>query len=275
MRAAVATPPPTRIDVEELISGDARRRRHRAWTFAGTGVAAAVAAVLVTPAILAGEGNGPGPSAVGPPRSVSTATAAPGLCTGVTPKPTGPEPPLQSHDTVRDRPTEPPTTAAARLSAVLGAVLEAELPDDIVVESVQPSCSRPQFQYHPRYRHYEAVGDLQRGTSSGWFMVTVDASPASDEASCAYAPDERTCEVLDQPDGSVAVVSSTPLGEGVVQATVSVFRPDGTVVQLMASNGRVTRDGNEHVTTRTAEELLLTTAQMVTIGRTAGLTLYP
>ncbi|GAB3948970.1 hypothetical protein GCM10027614_46990 [Micromonospora vulcania] len=59
-RAAVAESPPSRINLDALIATDRQRRRHRAWTLTGTGVAAAVATVAVVPTLVAAPGAGPG-----------------------------------------------------------------------------------------------------------------------------------------------------------------------------------------------------------------------
>ncbi|MEW2385892.1 hypothetical protein AB0873_27905 [Micromonospora sp. NPDC047707] len=272
MRAAVGTAPPTRIDVEDLISADARRRRHRAWTVAGTGAAAAVAAVLAVPAMLVGPAGTP---AAGPPPAASASAVGTPLCDSVTPKASGPQPPLQSHDTVRPRPTETPAEGVGRLSAALREVVASQLPDGVSVESVQPRCSAPQFRYHPSYREYEAGGELRQGESAGWFMVRVAPRPARDEATCEFAPDSRNCNRMVHSDGSISVFSRMPLGDGLIQLSVSVFRPDGTLVSVVTSNGRIKPAGNGTATTVTAREPLLTGEQMIAIGRAPALTLYP
>ncbi|MEV6816073.1 hypothetical protein [Micromonospora sp. NPDC051296] len=277
LRAAVVAPPPSRIDVDRLIEADVRRRRHRAWTLAGTATAAAVAAVLVVPSVLAGPGPAVGPAGFGPPLSAQPTDSAPPLCAGVSPKPTGPQPPIQSHDTVRARPTEPPADGVARLTGVLRDTLRTALPPDVRLEPAQESCTEPQFQYHPSYREYSVDATLRRGDESGFFLLRV-LPTGTDEAMgevCSDAPDERSCEFKELPDGATALLQiheHIPDGR---QLWALVSRADGTSVLVITNNVHNEVVGNEVKVTLSADEPLLTMDQLVAIARTPGLTLHP
>ncbi|WP_405102212.1 hypothetical protein [Micromonospora sp. NBC_01412] len=275
LHAAAADPPATRIDVEHLISAERRRRRHRSWAWSGIGVAAAVAAVAVVPALAAG----------GPPHAItlpvlSLPTGAPSapvpMCAGVTPQTSGPLPPLQSHDTVRARPTEAPGAGVARLTGALRDALPALLPNGVRIDPALKGCSEPQFQYHPRYREYMLDGTVRRGEESGAFLLRVMPT-ATDEAApdCRHAPEPDDCEVVNYPDGSAAVVSSMVAGPGQRQLRVVLLRPDGTSVLTVTNNSRFEPVGNQMRPSKTAEEPLLTVEQLAAIARAPGLTLYP
>lgn len=272
LRLAVADAPPSRIDVDQLIRVERQRRRHRTWVWSGTGVAAAVAAAVVTPALIAG---GPAPRTAVPP-AIGSPTVSPTaevrLCTGVTPKPSGPQPPLQSHATVRDRPTEEPAAGVARLTAALRDGLRNRLPADVRIDPGQKGCAEPQFQYHPSYREYVVSGTVRRGKDSGLFLLRVAPTPR-DEAvpNCAQAPDPENCEVVRYPDGSVALHSTMPAERRHRQLSVLLLRPDGTSVLAITNNGV----DNSVETSKTADTPLLTLDQLATVARMPGLTLYP
>ncbi|MFF3865757.1 hypothetical protein [Micromonospora sp. NPDC001898] len=275
LHAAVADAPATRIDVEHLISAERRHRRHRSWAWSGIGVAAAVAAVAVVPALAAG----------GPPRASTLPafglpTASPSapelLCAGVTPKASGPLPPLQSHDTVRARPTEAPGDGVARLTGALRDALPALLPSGVRIAPALKGCSEPQFTYHPSYRQYTVDGTVRRGKEHGLFLLQV--SPTATESAvpdCRRAFARGNCEVIDYPDGSAAVVSSMVEGPGQRQLWVMLLRPDGTSVLAVTNNFRNEVVGKQMQSSKTADELLLTVEQLAAIARAPGLTVYP
>ncbi|MGW1056520.1 hypothetical protein [Micromonospora rubida] len=275
LHAAAADPPATRIDVEHLISAERRRRRHRSWAWSGIGVAAAVAAVAVVPALAAG----------GPPHAItlpvlSLPTGAPSapvpLCAGVTPQTSGPLPPLQSHDTVRARPTEAPGDGVARLTGALRDALPALLPNGVRIDPALKGCSEPQFTYHPSYRQYTVDGTVRRGKEHGLFLLQVrptDTESAVPDCRRAFA--RGNCEVIDYPDGSAAVVSSMVEGPGQRQLQVVLLRPDGTSVLAVTNNFRNELAGKRMRTLKTADEPLLTVEQLAAIARAPGLTLYP
>jgi hypothetical protein len=269
LRAAVAEPPPSRIDVDGLIRAEGRRRRQRAWVWSGTGAAAVVAAVAVAPALVAGEGA-PRPAPAGLPSAFPSPEVS--LCAGVSPKPSGPQPPLQSYGTVRVRPTELPADGVPRLTGALREALRDRLPAGVRIESAQPGCTEPQFQFHPSYREYEAGGWLRRGEDSGLLLLqlrptALDQMPPS----CEHAVNPQDCTVVHHPDGTATVRSVLPRDSGQRQLTVLVLRPDGTAVRAVTNNFQ---DGPEG-STATAPEPLLTMDQLDELARSPGLTLYP
>ncbi|MEU8296008.1 hypothetical protein AB0C04_01790 [Micromonospora sp. NPDC048909] len=275
LRASVDGAPPTRIDVDELIAADRQRRRHRTWTMAGTGIAAAVAAVAVAPALLAGPGPAPGGLTL-PPVGTGSSADEPSLCPVLTPKPSGPQPPLQTYDTVRSRPTESPNSGVARLTGALRPALAANLPPGLTVDGFDglvPDCELVQFTYHPSYREYSAHARLVEDGRSTNFTVSLLPTAVHDPTDCAVAPDPRGCtsEVLDD-DGVLIVSVDQPGDQGHEQRRVLLQRPDGTSVVVSTNNfpAGPSPDGPGGGT-----PLMVTVDQLVAIARTPGLTLYP
>ncbi|MET8229399.1 hypothetical protein ABZS77_01795 [Micromonospora sp. NPDC005298] len=270
LRTAAAVTPPTRIDVDLLIAADRRRRQHRAWTLTGTGVAAVVAAVAVTPSLFGGAQAGRGEMVLPPVASGGGSAVA--LCQMVAPSASGPEPPFQTYDTVRSRPVESPQQAEGRLTGALHAAVDAVVPTDVRVVGMVPECDRPQFAYHARYREYTSIAVLSRAGLRGHLTVVVRPTPADARGDCSEAPDSAECELRPLPgDGVVLLSTSTDPGGG-VQRWVQLQRPDGTSVTVTADNMISAEDGTPELT---APEPLLTSQELVELARAPGLTLYP
>ncbi|MEV4717161.1 hypothetical protein AB0J94_08180 [Micromonospora noduli] len=265
-RDAVAGSPPSRIDLDGLIAADRQRRRHRAWTLAGTGVAAAVAAVAV-PTLVAAPG--PGGMAL-PPMSSESGDAS--LCAAPIPSPSGPEPSLQTYDTVRARPTESSEAGVPRLTAALRAALATTVPTNLTVTGTVPECDRPQFAYQPPYRQYETIATLSRDGRHSHLKVAVHPTGAEAQADCVGAPDPRNCEVLGlDDDGRVMLSTSTDPAGGTLR-WVRLMRVDGTSVTVTVGNLLY---GDRGPVDRAAREALLTSQELVELARAPGLTLYP
>ncbi|MGW5671665.1 hypothetical protein [Micromonospora sp. NPDC003776] len=274
LQAAVTDAPPSRIDVDHLIRSELRRRRHRSWVLSATGVAAVVAAAAITPTLFAGA---PAPLSVAPAGPTTGApSAGVRLCTGVSPKPSGPETPLETYDTVRPRPTEDTAAAVARLTGAFRDGLRQWLPAGVRVESLQPGCAEPQFQFHPRYREYDVGAALLRGTERGLFSLTLRPS-AQDEAlpDCSRWMKPGDCEIVHYQDGSVAAQSRMNAGPGKVQLALWLVRPDGTTVMLITNNFRNEVVDRQMVSTKTADAPLLTMNQLAAVALSPELTLYP
>ncbi|SCE67869.1 hypothetical protein GA0074695_0248 [Micromonospora viridifaciens] len=275
LRAAVASPPPTRIDVDRLIATDRRRRRVRAWTLSGTGAAVAVAALLLAPAVLRGPAAQPEGFSLAPaaPGSVPGGTAEP-PCAPVTPRASGEPAPQQSYPTVRATPTETPAAAVDRLTGVLRGALRDVVPPDLTIRAALPGCTDPQFQYQPSYREYVAGGRLVRGAEEAFLHVELRPTGADEAPDCGtLVPDREHCTRTELADGGVLLASAVPYGvDGVVQLSAILVRPDGTTVRVITANAGIGPDGAPR---RTAERPLLTAEQVEVLARTAGLTLYP
>ncbi|MEU4777559.1 hypothetical protein [Micromonospora sp. NPDC023633] len=275
MRSAVASPPPTRIDVDRLIADDRQRRRHRAWTVAGTGVAAVVAAVAVTPALLVGPAAGPGGLTL--PASGGSPSADPSLCPVVEPEPSGPPAPQQSYETVRDRPTERPDDGVARLTLVLRPALAAVVPAGLSVDGTIPGCDQVQFTYEKSHWHYYAHARLTRSGQADNLTVSLIPTAADGPRGCAGAPDTRACTSRPLPDGgTIAYGSADPGDEGHEQRWAQVQRADGTTVTVTTDNHHI--EGGENGATPTIRfgpPPVLTVAQLTAIATTPGLTLHP
>ncbi|MFG1886618.1 hypothetical protein ACGFIR_01935 [Micromonospora sp. NPDC049051] len=276
MRSAVASPPPTRIDVDRLIAADRQRRRQRAWAAAGTGVAL-VAAVAVTPALLGGPAAGPGGFAA-PPAGAGSPTVDASLCPVAEPAPSGPPAPQQSYDTVRDRPTERPDDGVARLTLVLRPALGAVVPAGLAIDGTIPGCDSVQFTYEKSHWHYYARAQLTRSGQADNLTVSLIPTAADEPVGCAAAPDPGSCTGSSRlPDGgTLAYGSSRPGKDGFEQRWAQVQRADGTTVLVTTDNHHV--DGGTDgapPTFRFGPPPVLTVAQLTAIATTGGLTLYP
>jgi hypothetical protein len=273
MRAAADSPPPTRIDVDALINTELRRRTFR-WAGAAAGIAAGVALAVAVPAVyLSAPSTDGGFEPGAAPAGSGAAGASPSLCAPLSPSPTGPQPALQSHDTVRDRPTEPVADAVARLTEAARAVLDDVVPDGMTVEGVQSGCAAPQFQHQPSYRDYTLGARVQDQQGNGWLSIRVLPAGASDEPfSCAVVGGDD-CVNTEEPDGTRIVATTVHPGRDAgIQHTVHVIRPDGVTVVVTHSNVQIAIDFKSTIT---RPEPPLTREQLIPIGRAPGLTLYP
>jgi hypothetical protein len=129
MFAATEHPPPTGIDVDQLITGE-RRRTRRLHAATGVVVAALAVGVVTLPRYLSQMPSGQSPG-LAPPSTVAGATTRPpAVC--LTPSPTVNQQP-GGKETVQARPVVPVTescgAAIARLSEVLTTLLPPLVPD--------------------------------------------------------------------------------------------------------------------------------------------------
>jgi hypothetical protein len=267
MRAATAEAPPHRIDINRLIADEELRIRRLRWA-TSAGAVAATAAVVFAVAVMPGWGSG----AAGRDNSAGLVVPGAELCAPLTPSPTGPQPPEQSYGTVRARPTEPVADAVSRLSAVFDRVLEDQLPGVQVVPAL-PGCDRPQFQFHPQYKEYNAGGMLTDGKGSGWFYLRLAPTGVDEPLACQPGADDPRCERRALPGGAAATLMSFQM-EGGTQYQVTVDRSDGTTVSLMTNN--LDYGGGPAATPKVSRPApILTQDQLIAIGTAPGLTLYP
>jgi hypothetical protein len=124
MFAATEHPPPTAIDVDQLITGE-RRRTRRLHAVTGVAVVAALAVgVVAVPQYLSQKPSGQSPGLAPPSTVAGTTTRPPAVC--FTPSPTVHQPP-GGKDTTQPRPVVPVTescgAAIARLSEALTVLL--------------------------------------------------------------------------------------------------------------------------------------------------------
>jgi hypothetical protein len=267
MRAAAAYPPPTSIDIDRLIAGEQRRRRQLRWAASAGGVAAAVAAVVFAATTLPGRGGEPALS--GWPGNAGLPT--PSRCAPLMPSPTGPLPPEQSYGTVRPRPTEPVSEAVSRLTAALDDAFRTQLPD-LRVTPVEPGCERPQFQYHPQYKRFFASAFLSDSKGRGWLYLVLAPTATERRPACVPVQNGGTCEDRDLPGGGTARIETFPV-DGGKQYQVDIDRPDGTTAHVVTNN--LHYGSAEAVPSATRSEPILTPDQMIRLGSTPDLTLYP
>jgi hypothetical protein len=173
MRVVTETPPPTRIDIDELIRADRRRTRTNRWLAAAGGVVALAA--LAGGAQIVTSGHRPSAAQPGGP-----ATMAPGHVTpGVDPNP----------------------GTADRLTTVLRPVLIGALPPGYTLTIA------PIFAWEdsgPGYGGYRATGTVT-GPDGELITVTVTLrrTPMPTDTACVKNdPPDVICSMVNLPDGS-------------------------------------------------------------------------
>ncbi|HEX5598146.1 MAG TPA: hypothetical protein VFX61_19345 [Micromonosporaceae bacterium] len=293
LRAAVEEPPPTRIDLDRLISGERRRRRHLTLAGLGTGVAAAVAAILVVPALLAAPGPRGDNLSFGAPSSPAAETPSPPptLCAPWSLDPTGPQPPVQSHGTQRTRPAESPEAAVLRLTAELRRALRDDLPPLVEAAGLaQPNCPHPQFQFDPKRGEYVTVLRVMRHDVTAYLQIRLLPTPSDDDLGCHAVDEKDACTFHYRPDescqaaeectftippgnGTTASVYEESSKDGHPRVSVLVRRPDGTSALLTLSTepGALVSGGP---TEAAGKELPMDDGALFVLGTYPGLTLY-
>ncbi|MHA4945995.1 hypothetical protein ACX27O_01625 [Micromonospora sp. SD19] len=256
LRAAVAQAPPTRIDVDELILADRRRRQHRAWALTGSGVAVAMIALTST-------------LVTGPYRDARepTANTGPSLCAQPNASAGGSEPPFERYGTAHPFPSEPPAAAVVRLTVALREALSVNLPRGLTVESGVPGCPLPQLSYERTVRGYvyEVTVKLSRGGDQGDLVISLSPSLGAVPACTLVNRSTEDCSTAQLPDGTgLALGTEVDPAAGTGRRSAMVLRPDATAVGVALVQPGASVD-----------ELLLTEDQLVTIGRWPGFTLYP
>ena len=259
MHAATQDPPPTSIDVDQLITGEHRRvRRMRAVT--GLGIAAVLAAgVVVLPQYLS-HPTGQSPGA--PP---STVTGAPAPCDVLSPTLDVPTAEVTKQN--QPKPLVPLTEscgdAQARLSGEFTALLRRILPGATIVNDEDPPTPLPAKFFRAADQEFGHTSTVL--VPGGLVWVRLDASemtPAQYHAhmqeECAW-PKAR-CRTLTIGSTELMIRTDIPDGYGI---DVWAVRPDGT--RLLAS-GRPKKTG---------EPTPLTEQQLIDIVMTPALTLYP
>lgn len=256
LRAAVAQAPPTRIDVDELILADRRRRQHRAWALTGSGVAVAVIALTST-------------LVTGPYRDSRepTANTGPSLCAGLNASPGGPVSPFERYGSAPPFPSEQPAAAAVRLTVALRDALSVNLPRDLTVESGVPGCPLPQLSYERTVTGYEyrVTVKLSRDDVRGDLVISLSPSLGAVPACRLVKLSTEDCSTEQLPDGTqMALGTEVDPAAGTGRRSAMVLRPDGTAVGV----GLVQPGAS-------VDELLLSMDHLVTIGRWPAFNLYP
>ncbi|GAA1502663.1 hypothetical protein GCM10009827_014280 [Dactylosporangium maewongense] len=261
MHAATQDPPPTAIDVDQLITGEHRRvRRMRAVT--GLGIAAVLAAgVVVLPQYLA-QPTGQSPGA--PPSTVTGAPAPCALPSSTVDVPTAEVTKQQNQAKPLVPLTESCGDAQARLSVEFTALLRRLLPGATIVNAEDQPTPLPA-------RFLRVADDEFGGYSStvlvpgGIVWVRLDASELTPAQYHAHMQEEcaspkARCRTLTIGSTELMIRSDVPDGFGI---DVWAVRPDGTRLLARARP------------TKTGEPTPLTEQQLIGIVMTPALTLYP
>ena len=259
LHAAAADPPPTGIDLDELITGTRRRTRLRYALGTTVGALAMVVGAVAAPTVLAPSG---GLGAGGP--------GAPPVCPQVTPTTTA----RPDRTGEPGLPDEPCGTAAGRLTGALDASLRTVLPGWTATNDEHPSGPVRFARQAPDAAPdgYLADVDVRRGTQFHIVLVQVSvhgyARTAGERGGIepvmvcqqqTFGPAD-TCQVHTEADGEVLVTGTVPTlagsSAGLGGYWVTDLRPDGTCVTVLGSQA-------------------LTLDRITRIARTPGLTLFP
>ncbi|WP_433355596.1 hypothetical protein ACQPYV_00850 [Micromonospora saelicesensis] len=256
LRAAVAQAPPTRIDVDELIVADRRRRQHRAWALTGSGVAVAVIALTST-------------VVTGPYRDSRepTANTGPSLCAPLHASPSESASPFERYGSAPPFPSEQPATAAVRLTVALRTALSVNLPRELTVDSGVPGCPLPQLSYERTMTGYvyRVTVKLSQGGDRGDLVIAVRPALGAVPACRLPMLPMKDCSTDQLPDGTqIALDTEVDPEAGTSRRAVLMLRPDKTMVSVSLVQPGASVD-----------EMLLTEDQLVTIGRWPGFNLYP
>jgi len=242
LRDATDTAPPTTIDLDNLIDTEYRRKRVRT----GVGAVLVTAALAAVPLALTTGGGATAPPVYGAPASQSLS-------------------PLPSSSLVPTR--QPSNGSAQTLSDIVVPRVYAMLPGATLTD---PRTTAP-FHFTGTDAHgYNARATVKDAAGTGhlWFDYLREPLPCATGPECDHSPpcprveDDVTCTV--RGDGTKVQVIERKTG-GLRHNQVSLYRPDGSVVQLIAHNADITLDGSkEPVITR--PEAPLTIAQLMELA---------
>ncbi|MEV4130817.1 hypothetical protein AB0J72_01480 [Dactylosporangium sp. NPDC049742] len=264
MHAATQDPPPTSIDVDQLITGEHRRVRRVRAVAGALSVAVLVTGVVALPQYLSQKPSGQSPG-LPPPTAVATATRSPGVC--VTPSPTVVVPTGNpGKEEVTPHPLVPVTescgAATARLSDELTALLPRMAPgatftnarDGSPLPAVVMKDGGPQLGYSAGFNVGVDVVSIH--------VVAAEETPAQFRAfaveQCAIAG--ANCRAATVSGAELLVRNDLKSGYGI---DVWAVRPDG--VQLLALTRARTPD----------RPTPLTEQQLIDLVMNPALTLYP
>jgi hypothetical protein len=244
LRRTVGNPPPSAIDLDQLIATEHQaRRRRQAFTagVAGVAVVGVGASVMLWPA--------------GSPTGLAPATTA-GSSTCVAIRPT----PSSSNDpTVGPNPlAEPEAAAVDRLSTVLDAALTAHLPGRTVTDVIHAGCETVRFEPRVYPARYYAWVDVSDATGTGGLVFMLNDKP--------FPGVDQYDNVQTLPDGT-KVGWHGPGEDGTFQ--LGVERADGTSLTVLCLNTH----GRDHVTGRVTAPA--TVDEVLAIATDPGLTLFP
>jgi hypothetical protein len=262
MLAATASPPPTGIDVDQLITGE-RRRTRRLHAVTGVAVAAALAAGMVAlPQLLPQKPSGQSPG-LAPPSTSTRATRSPAAC--VVPSPTV-NLPTGGKTPAGPRPLVPVTescgAAIARLSDEITALLPRLVPGATFTNARDGS---------PLPALVEKEGGPQLGYTAGFnlpggvmslHVQAAEETPATFRAfaqeQCAHP--EAKCRAATIGGSELLIRNDVASGYGI---DVWANRPDGT---MMLALTRARTEG---------QPTPLTEQQIIDLVMTPELTVYP
>ena len=284
LRLAAAEPPPPGIDLDGLIEGEDRARRHRQWFVAGGAAALVMVAVVATVAVAgglvprsAGYGvGGAGPAATSTKPDPGGQPEALGKCTAVLPTPTSTsptdpgKPQVDNAPTLKPAPTEPRKEAILRLSTVLNRALPTVLPAANFADEVHPNCAQIQFapEVYPALYYASMVVKDTAGVGSITVMISQAHQGAENDFGRGQDPGSGLYDSHEvRTDGTMVGLLSGAPGEG---SQVGVLRKDGTYLTLLSQNENKPGDTNPIRPTPPA-----TAEQLIAIGTDPGLTLYP
>ncbi len=263
LHRASADPPPSTIDIRGLVSTEQHRARSlRRLTVAGS--AALSALIIAGMMTLAGARPATGPgTAAGSSDQAAMVSDRP--CPTVSP--TGPPP--------QPKPDGPPVRPVPETCGVATARLDTALRNALRGAGVVGNGRNPFVKSNGRGLVYETAPDIR--TAAGWGTLWVRIQPYSGppptkkQEQDAQRCDEN-CVFQTPPDGSVVTGFTLPG----TQNLVNIYHRDGTLVSMIVSyragDGTPPTAGSAPSGPRRSP---LTIEDLVTLGRSPALTLYP
>ncbi|WP_250005933.1 hypothetical protein [Actinoplanes sp. M2I2] len=245
LRAASDGAPPTGIDLDDLIVGHRRRRRAR-WTAASAGAAVLIIAGLSLTLTNRTAGSTwpaePAPVATGSAGASCTYSSLPSFPADRNSPPiNGPLP-------------EEPQVAAQRLATALAALLPEQ-----ARPGGRPGCAGTVIFQEPKAGDFRAVAWAGAGRDE-YSLAFKISTVGTDTVPRCLNGDHASCTRSERPGGAVVMADLIGADTPSPQRSVTVYRPDGTSV-LVVAIGRLAA--------------LPSADRLATIGSAPQLTLYP
>jgi len=258
----MGTPPPSLIDVGELVSRGRRQVRLRRFAAVGGGAGLSVVALGAAVAVAlnaSGPAGAPAGFGASPPASGSGSASA---SASATPAPSGSAPPV----------TEAPAAAEQRLTNVVQALVQQYAPGAVASKDGsgrEPLKVRTGAAFHSSAM-YDTSADLTVGGGKGLFYIGIGDDQGM-ITSCEGYGGARACTRTTGPAGENIVRITEPTEDGKNKAyLVYIVRTDRTGIFLTADDGN---DFGNRPGTRA--EPVFTHDQLVAMGTDPRWTLYP
>ena len=262
----IGSEPPSRLDLESLVSGLQRRARLRRWAAVGT--CAAAVGLLGLAAGLAPDRQSlsePGSGPTSAPMNVPVPTSRPTFA--------GP-PPTEPASAAKDRLGE--AMRAAVLRAVPGAVLGGDFDIQHLAAESEPNDNGRSWTA-PMYT-FQSQQAIEVDGVRGVVTVSVHRLAFSDACLVPLGPGSvKSCEQGPGPNGELVIVErlvDEDANGTLLRTIVRVERPDGSAVWVIISNETQLSSGLRPMA-YTGQSPPLSVVQLTAIALDPTLTIYP